>query len=179
MYEFDKKLEGFNSFYLWLVIGDSAMMLAAIVSAIYISVLLGVFIGICACLAYVFFVSDELKKRFGLRHKRVDGGLALSVVSGRETDGDAISKIYIPARLMWLDVVKVVANEGQRKADPNAQVVYIPRSVRKIEKDALSVLPMLYRVVYEGTAEEWDMICKEDRLDRLEIIFSNSDTQEV
>ena len=179
MYEFEKKLEHFNSFYLWLVIGVGTMMIAAIVSAIYISVLLGVFICICACLAYLFFLSDELKRRLGLKHKRVDGGLSLSVVSGKETHGDAIPEIHIPARLMWLDVVRLSSNAGQRGTAPDVQVVYLPRSVRKIEKDALSALPMLYRVVYEGTAEEWEKICKEDVLDRLEIIFSNQNTQEV
>lgn len=176
MTELEERVKKFNKFYLWLVIAVGALCVAAVLCAVYVRVFLGVIIGMCAVLAYVFVLSDELRRVFGVRYKRVEGGIALSVISAKNQAES--EERYIPSRLMWLDVVALSAPEGRFVPDSVTDTLFIPATVKVIEKDALSGMTALCRVVYMGTAEEWQSVETGEELDGLQVAFISEDAFE-
>ena len=176
MSELDAKVKQFNKFYLWLVIAVGALCAAAVLCAVYVRVFVGIIIGICSALAYVFILSDELHRAFGVRYKRVDGGISLSVTAHKQPVDT--EERYLPSRLMWLDVVSLSAPEGKYVPDKVTDTLFIPATVKVIEKGALSGMTALCRVVYMGSAEEWQSVETGDELEGLQIAFATEDTLE-
>ena len=175
MPEFEKKIEKFNKFYLWLLIGVGALLVAAILSAVYIKVSVGIILGICAAVAYTVALNSELRTSLGLKYRRVEGGIELTVVAPQKGPDGELTERHLPSRLMWLDVVAVGKPEKKDTPDTNAEVIFIPSSVAKIEGNALSEMSSLRRIVFYGSPEEWESINKGAELDMLEIVFENTD----
>lgn len=141
---------GFHKFYLIFIIACALVALLSILLAIYANVLGGIGVAIILAISYRVILSDELKRRLSLSYRRVDGGLALSVKeSGRE---DA----YLPSRLMWLDVTELSREE--KKPAATAVRLYLPRSLRHVDRDAFSGMDGLRELIYEGSEEEWSRV---------------------
>ncbi|MBQ8849583.1 MAG: hypothetical protein IJ011_04550 [Clostridia bacterium] len=170
MSDFEKKIQKFNKFYLWLVIAVGVVMVAAITVAVYVSVFAGVIVGIVGALVYLLLLSDEMKRSLGLWYRRIDGGISVSVISPKGKKAAKETERYIPERLMRLDVVAIDAPEGKDAPDALAEVLYIPRSVKRIEAGALSGMVSLSRIIYAGSAEEWAAVVCEDELEEIEVI---------
>ncbi len=177
MSEFDTKVKQFNKFYLWLVIAVGALCAAAVLCAVYVRVFVGIVIGICAALAYVFLLSDELHRAFGVRYRRVEGGISLSVIAPKKPQ-DTVER-YLPARLMWLDVVSLSAPEGKYAPDTVTRTLFIPATVKVIEKGALSGMTALCQVVYMGLPEQWQTVETGDELEGLQIAFGIEDATQA
>ena len=173
MTSFEEKVKKFNSFYLWLIIAVCALSAAAILVAVYFEVYVGVIIGICTALAYAYTLGYELRSSLGFKYTRISGGIALSAVEPkRDAEGNSAER-HIPSRLMWLDVVALTPPEKNASADTLAETVYIPASVKKIEKGALSAMPSLCRIVYLGSHEEWCEIDTEEELSAYELVCTD------
>lgn len=169
MAEFEEKVKKFNRFYLCLVIAVASVSVAAIITAMYINIMAGVIIGICGVLAYLLLLSDEMKRSLGIWYRRIEGGLSVWVIEPKKKDCVS-SERYIPQKIMWLDVVSLSAPEGKDRPDTTATTLYIPPSVKRIEKDALSSMTSLVCIKYLGSSEEWAQVICEAELDGINIV---------
>ncbi len=174
---FDESFKKFNKSYLTLVIIIGVIMAAAITLAILWRVMAGLLLGIGGAVAYTFLLSDMIKKGLGLWYKRVEGGIACSVISSKKLEGE--KERALPERLMWLDVTALCAPEGKDAPDTYAEILYLPVSVKRIEADALSGMAALKRIVYGGSAEEWQQVSCEADLSEIEIETRNAECEEV
>lgn len=172
---FEEKIKKFNSFYLWLLIAVGALSAAAVISAVYIKVYVGIIIGICAAVAYTAALNNELRLSLGLGYKRVEGGIALTLVEPKKDKNGGSSDRYLPSRLMWLDVVALARPEKECSADREAETLFIPSSVKRIEGGALSGMTSLRRIVFLGSPEEWCEIEKGEELCEYELSFGNGE----
>ena len=144
--EFSVRLQRFEKSYLRLVIGCACGAALAIVLAVFFRVSVGFVAAIGVAFAYRLLLSDCLKKHLSLTCERNPDGVTVSVVG--EWD-----ELWIPARLLWLDVTEV-------KAACGAECLHIPKSVKRI--GASEETPV--RIFYEGSAEEWSAVVGNESL---------------
>ena len=171
MTAFEEKIKKFNKFYFWLVIAVFALFGAAIATALYLNVLAGVTIAICAAAAYILLVADEVKRTFGLAYNRVDGGLSVCVALPRGKNDLAEEERRIPERLLWLDVVELSVVDEKKSSDSKVRTLYVPRSVKRIKASFFATTPSLTTIRYLGCEEEWAAVVCEAELNGIEIIF--------
>ena len=171
MTSFEERMKKFNKFYLWLVIAVFTLFGAAIVTAVYLNLLAGVAIAICAATAYILLLSDEMKRALGLSHNRVDGGLSVCIaIPTSKSDLDREER-RIPERLLWLDVVELSVVDGKYKPVPEVKTLIIPRSVKRIKASFFETAPALTAIRYLGSAKEWADIECDGSLDGIDIQF--------
>ena len=175
MTSFEEKVKKFNSFYLWLIISVGALSAAAILTAVYFEVYVGIIIGICAAVSYTATLGYELRTSLGFKYTRISGGIALSAVEPKRDAESSSAERHIPSRLMWLDVVALTPPEKNAPADTLAETVYIPVSVKKIEQGALSAMPSLCRIVYLGSYDEWCEIDTCEELSAYELVCTEGE----
>ena len=155
---FKCRLKSFGNLYLETIIGVGAILATAIFLGVKVNVMLGLCLAIVAVCVYAIVVEDGLRRKLGVAYSRVSGGVSLSVIdTKRNVKWDRESR-YIPARVMWLDVVALGGRTGKQKADEQVKTVYIPTSVKKIEKNAFEGMTALEKIVYEGTEEQWSEV---------------------
>ncbi len=167
--EYKERLKKFNSFYLALVISVGAVIAAAIVLGVFVRVSAGLIVGICGVLVYLLLLSDEMKRGLGLWYKRVDGGIACSAIASKKLVG--CTERHIPERLMWLDVVELCPPMGKDRPDRQISVLYLPVSVKKIDKNAFSGMDALCLIAYGGSADDWKGVSCEADISGIEIEF--------
>ncbi len=173
---FEERVKKFNSFYLTLVISVGALSAAAILLAVFFKASVGLAVGICGVLLYVLLLSERMKKGLGLWYRRCEDGIACSVIESKK-DGDCGER-HIPSRLMWLDVTELCPVCGKDRPDVQTEVLHLPCSVKRIDKDALLEMPCLKKIVYHGSAEQWtEVVCSGD-MSKIEIITEQKEAEE-
>ena len=178
MTEFEQRMKKFNRFYLWLIIGLSALSVAAIVTAVYYNAFVGILLGICVLLAYNFTLRDELRRSLGVSYKRVEGGISLTPIAQKSKKEAEIIEKVLPSRLMWLDVVAISAPEKDAVTDTRTEIIFIPSSVTAVDENAFEQMSALRRIVYDGSSEAWQGIFGGVLSDAVELVFSNESNDE-
>ena len=166
----------FNRFYICLIAAIGAVLVAALVLGVHVNLMLGLFVGIAGAVLYPLLLADEMKKSLGLWCRRIEGGIACSVISSKRLEGRTEKEV--PERLMWLDVVALCPPEKKDKADTRTEVLYLPRTLKKIEQGSLSGMTALRLITYGGTAAEWSQIELDEELPAIEIEFKEQETDE-
>ena len=168
---FPKRLEKFNGFYLLVVLASIVSLGVGIFVAVTSDLLWGVAIFFAAIFIYVYFTSSELHEKLGIWYK-TDAG-SLFVTKCRARYGDIF---YIPARLLWYDVEEICDNAFFSPANKNAELraIYLPKTLKRIGKNAFASCAALSEIHFEGTKEEFGKIENGTSLDGLEIIFGAS-----
>ena len=168
------RLKSFSESYLNLVVGVGLLLAVAIWLGVKVHVLAGMGLATVAVCIYAICVEDGLRKKLGVAYTRVTGGVSLTVVDPKcKTKWDKTQR-QIPARVMWLDVVALGGRTKKQKADADVVTLYLPVSVKKIEKDALDGMISLRELVYDGTEEQWNEVEKLADLSSLEIKIQNA-----
>ena len=178
MTSFEERIKKFNRFYLWLVIAVFTLFGAAIVTAVYANVLLGVTIGICAASAYILLLSNELKRALGLSHSRVDGGLSVCATAPSVGSDIQRDERRIPDRLLWLDVVELSHPDEKIRPYTEVKTLFIPRSVMRIKESFFEAVPSLTAIRYLGSAEEWEAVSREGVPEGITVIFENQNEEQ-
>lgn len=97
--------------------------------------------AICPSLSYVSRLND-----------------GMDITSGGNFSDTGLTEINAPAGLTVID-------DNCFNSMPELYSIYIPRSVKCIKKEAFDHCPLLERIVYEGTGEEWNAIQRENGWD--------------
>ena len=164
----------FSEFYIHLVVGVGLFLAAAIWLGVKVHVLAGLGLAIIAVCVYCISVEDRMRKVLGLAYTSILGGVRLAVVDPQcQTKWDRSIR-RIPCRVMWLDVIAIGGRTGRQKADGEVTVVYIPSSVKRIEKNAFEGMTALATLVFEGSAEQWDKVEKLADLSGLQVTVKES-----
>lgn len=148
------KVAAFGKFYLFLVIICGVILCGAIALAVYVHVAVGIAVGVVAVVLYRCALDDTLKKTFGLAYKRVEGGIAVAPI--KKDRGECPQALYVPERLMWLDVVGLYGAE--KKAERGYAEIYLPATVKIIEEDCLASFDRLEAVYFNGERAAWEQI---------------------
>ena len=147
-----KKEKEFNRFYLTFVLICSGICVAGIIVSIFTYVFVAAIVFAVVYAAYKMILSVELKKRFGIAYRLAEDGLEVSVVRDVKCGTDERA-VYLPKRIMWLDVVALAPAHGN--ADANVTELYIPDSVKRISAEALCEMTALCTVRYGGSPVNW------------------------
>ena len=136
------RLQKFEQSYLWLVIGCGCGAALAILLGVLWRVSVGLILAIAVALAYRTALPELLKTHLGLACRRNRDGVTVSVLPT-----DAIwEELWIPARLLWLDVTELGEVSGVR-------ALHLPRSIRRLGTRKAESSPT--QILYEGSPEEW------------------------
>lgn len=154
--EFATRLQAFEKSYLWLVIGCGCGCAVAVLLAVMLRVWVGLVLAIAVAIAYRTVLDDLLKKQLGLSCRRNPDGVTVSVAADAP-----LGELWIPGRLLWLDVTELDGTAG------GVTELHLPRSVRRIGQGEL--WNGVGRLLYEGGPEEWAAIRKDELPEGLEV----------
>ena len=173
---FKCRLKGFGEFYLHMVVGVCVLAASSIWLALKVHPFAGLFLAFVTVLVYAVSLEYNLRKKLGLGYSRVKRGAAVSVVDPRAEVKWNREIRRIPERLLWLDVVAIGEKDPKQKSDVQVTTVYIPVSVKKIDKKAFDGMTALTTLVYEGTEEQWSEVEILADIDGIEIVKSEQKT---
>ena len=168
--EYASRLAKFEKFYLQLVIMCGAFFAVSVTVAVLWRVSVGILLAIIAALTYKLFLTDELKKSLGYFSRRVHDGLALR--AARKCT-DAV--IYVPEKLLWLDVTQIDARAFGEYMGGVAEEIVLPATVVRIGEDAFVGCKALKTVRYLGSREQWEAVeCSSD-MSPYTVVFDNGE----
>ena len=147
------RLEKFMSFYRTLVVAAFAGITAAVIVAIYESLLYGALIGIGSIFIYIFFASNEIFEKLGLAYKTTAGSLEIKYC--RKKYGDVF---FVPSKILWYDVEKIGDEAFNSVKNEGLTEIYIPKSIKSFGKDVFCGCADLIAIRFEGSEEEWQAI---------------------
>lgn len=157
-----------SKFYTVTVIISALMILAAIFIAVNIKVSTGLICGMVAVLYYIATVTHILKKKLGIAYTSTTGQLRITGVFGKGRE-----EIWIPRRLLWLDVTELEDKAFCHECSKNIKVVHLPATLTRIGKNAFDGCESLERILYEGSIEQWEEIELECELGEIKVEFSD------
>lgn len=167
--ELSRKKQAFNKFYLELVILCALICAVAIVLSVLVYVFAGIAVAMIAVVAYKLLLDRELRRKFGLSYRRVEGGLAVAPIKGGERQDDGTLAISVPDRLMWLDVVEL--ERAQKNPETGISELYLPNSIRKIDKSVIESMTELKSIRFGGTQESFTELLDGELREGVELIF--------
>ncbi len=165
--EYARRQGDFNSFYTYLVIASATIFMCGIAVAIIVNLIVGIIMAIAAPVVYWSFCADELKKKLGITYKTASG--ELWVTGCKATYGE---RFYIPARLLWYDVTELGESAFNKADNLNITCIYLPRSLKRIKKDAFVGCASLDTVCFEGDETLWSSIDGIDELNGITVTFN-------
>lgn len=125
--------------------------------------LIGAFVTV---MFYLSATSNMLYSRLGYAYKTDRGELTVTEIYGQKRE-----EVYLPERLFFCDVVAIGSEACDHKSSEELKVLHLPRTLRRIDADALKGTPMLEKICFGGSEEEWaevEVLCE---LDGIEICF--------
>ena len=125
--------------------------------------LIGAFVTV---MFYLSASSNMLYSRLGYAYKTDRGELTVTEIYGQRRE-----EVYLPERLFFCDVVAIGSEACDHKSSAELKVLHLPRTLRRIDADALKGTPMLEKICFGGSEEEWaevEVLCE---LDGIEICF--------
>ena len=166
---FSLRYEKFHVFYLLVVLAAIISLGVGIYIAVSEDLLWGSLILFAAVFIYVYFATSELCEKLGLWYKTDSG--SLSVTKCRARYGNLF---VVPSRLLWYDVEELCDKAFFSPANKNCDLVaiFLPKSLKRIGKDAFIGCSSLKTIYYEGSSEEWEKIINESSLTDVEVIFN-------
>ncbi len=139
-----------SKLYLVTVIISAIMILAAIFVAVNIKVSVGLICGMVAVVYYIITVTHILKKKLGISYTSTTGQLKITELLGKNRE-----EIWIPRRLLWLDVTEIEDEAFDHECSRKIKVLHLPSTLKRIGKDAFKSCESLERICFEGNDEEW------------------------
>ncbi len=164
--DFLNELQSANGSYLTTVVIFALIVAVGLITAAFLNVFAGLAVCVAAVLYYMFATKLILDKKLGISYKSTSG--ELSVISLKARDKQ---EIFIPSRLLWLDVTEIEAHALKDGGAQNVHTIHLPATLKVIGEDLLDGCDALRTICFEGSSEEWDAIEKNTSFDGLEIIF--------
>ena len=125
--------------------------------------LIGAFVTV---VFYLSATSNMLYSRLGYAYKSDRGELTVTEIYGQHRE-----EVYLPERLFFCDVVAIGNEACDHKSSAELKILHLPRTLKKIDADAFMGTPMLEKICFGGSEEEWaevELLCE---LDGIEICF--------
>ena len=117
--------------------------------------LIGAFVTV---VFYLSATSNMLYSRLGYAYKTDRGELTVTEIYGQHRE-----EVYLPERLFFCEVVAIGSEACDHKSSAEMKVLHLPRTLKRIDADALGGAPLLERICYGGTREEWaevEVLCE-------------------
>ena len=125
--------------------------------------LIGAFVTV---VFYLSSSSNMLYSRLGYAYKSDRGELTVTEIYGQHRE-----EVYLPERLFFCDVVAIGSEACDHKSSAELKILHLPRTLKRIDADAFMGTPMLEKICFGGSEEEWaevELLCA---LDGIEICF--------
>ena len=125
--------------------------------------LIGAFVTV---VFYLSAGSNMLYSRLGYAYKSDRGELTVTEIYGQHRE-----EVYLPERLFFCDVVAIGSEACDHKSSAELKILHLPRTLKRIDADAFMGTPMLEKICFGGSEEEWaevELLCE---LDGIEICF--------
>ena len=125
--------------------------------------LIGAFVTV---VFYLSATSNMLYSRLGYAYKSDRGELTVTEIYGQHRE-----EVYLPERLFFCDVVAIGSEACDHKSSAELKILHLPRTLKRIDADAFMGTPMLEKICFGGSEEEWaevELLCE---LDGIEICF--------
>ncbi len=164
--EFLDSLKKIKDSYLHTVIVCAVLVAAGIALAVFVNTVLGLVIGVAAVLIYMFMTKDILKKNLGISYRSTSGALSVTAL-----DAKGKEEIWIPSRLIGLDVTEIEANAFKEGQNSNIQTLHLPATIKVIGENVIESCLGLKTLYFQGSEEEWNEIIKNFELGEIELIF--------
>lgn len=169
--EFLSDLKRMNEQYRTTVILVGAFILCATVTAVAWKVSYGLMIALIGVIMYIAAVGQLLYRRLGLSYVSLAGSLRISEIYGKDRDS-----IYIPKRLLWLEVSELGERASVHASSAGVRTLYLPATLRSIREGALDGFSSLSLICFEGSEEEWSAIEGAYVPEGVEIVFGKGVT---
>ena len=125
--------------------------------------LIGAFVTV---VFYLSAGSNMLYSRLGYAYKSDRGELTVTEIYGQHRE-----EVYLPERLFFCDVVAIGSEACDHKSSAELKILHLPRTLKRIDADAFMGTPMLEKICFGGSEEEWaevELLCE---LDGIEVCF--------
>lgn len=167
--DFLSDLELSSKAYLVIVAASAVLVAGAIVLAVLWNVFYGLLLAIIAVLLYIAATGRMLYARLGFSYDSIPGALRITGVYGKHRN-----QIFIPRRLLWLDVAEIGEKAFCHASSSKIRAVYLPSSLKTIGKDIFEGCEALSLICFEGSEEEWNAIEKETSFEGIEMLFGQT-----
>jgi hypothetical protein len=167
--EFLSDLEWTKKLYLAVVIVSFALAAASIGVAVIWKVSYGLVGAFATVVFYLNATSHILYTKLGFSHTSERGELTVTEIYGKNRE-----EVFVPERLLWLDVTSIGKEACDHKSSAEIKVLHLPRTLKTIEIDAFKGVRGLERICYGGSEEEWsevEILCE---LENIEICFNDA-----
>lgn len=164
--DFLRDLDLTSKAYLIIVAATGFLALCAIVMGVTAKVSYGVAAAVIVAVAYVGAVDKLLYSHLGLGYKTSSGELTVTAVYGKGRNA-----AFIPRRLLMVRVTKIGERAFEHKSSCNITAVYLPKTIKTVEKDAFEGAPLLSAIYYEGSREDWERVDKRCSFGGTEVVF--------
>lgn len=164
--KYRKDLKTVSDFYLFTLIICGAVVVGGILLAVGSSVFVGLLVCISAILIYIAITSNLLYKFLGISYRSSTGQLTVTNLYGNGRE-----EIWIPRRLIMLDVTEIGDNAFNHKSSASIVAVHLPSTLKVIGEKAFDGCDALTSIYFEGSTTEWEAIEKHTDLSSLNVIF--------
>ena len=172
--EFLDNLKSANSSYLANIETCACIALCGIILAVQFFLWIGIGITLISALLYVFYTKSILQKKLGISYKTTSGALTVTKLCPKDKE-----EIYVPRRLLWLDVNALEDKAFSCECAKNMRSVHLPATLTVIGKDVFEGCDALKTVYFEGTQEDFEKIESDTSFDGLELIFCDCAEYEI
>lgn len=155
--------------YLVTVVVCTGAAAGAIVIAILFKVSYGVMLAVATVIVYISAVGQILYIKLGFSYLSLSGELRITEVYGRKRNS-----VYIPRRLLWLEVTEIRERAFCHSSSAKVQTVYLPKTLKKIGRNAFEGCESLERICFEGSESEWNAVEGAELVCGVEIVFGES-----
>ena len=166
--EFLADLKWTDDLYRVILIASFVLAAASIGIAVMWKVSYGLLGAFVTVLFYMAAVSNMLYAKLGFAYTSERGELTVTELYGKNRE-----EAFVPERLLLLDVTVLGKEACDHKSSAEIRVLHLPRTLKKIETDALKGTLALERICYGGSAEEWAEVAIECDLGDVEICFDD------
>ena len=171
---FLNSLQRVNDSYIITVILSMSTVAVGVVLAVFLSVLAGLALALVAIILYMLRTRIILSRELGISYRSTSGELNVTSFDAKEKE-----EIFIPSRLLMLDVCEIEGDAFSSPASKNLRSVHLPATLKVIGKDIFSSCDMLETVYFQGSAKEWDNIDKTTDFEKYNLIFFDASTYEI
>lgn len=154
--------------YLHTLIISGAVILGAIAVAVFYRVSIGIALAVLGVVIYSIAASNTLYNKLGLAYRSSTGKMTVTEAYGRRR-----STVFIPERIMMLDVCEISDRAFDHKSSETVSTVYLPATLTRIGKDVFRGCPELREIHYAGSASQWELIESDTDLGDITVIFSS------
>lgn len=159
-------LSSFSRTYWFLVACVGVIVLFSVVVAIVWQISLGLLSGIAGAVLYEYFKRDAFRTHLGMRVKIENGGLSVTSLHAKGKE-----MLYLPEALVGWQIRELGEGAMGAKRNENLTVLYLPASLRRIEKGAFDGCPALSEIRFAGSRDAFEKIACDADLSGITLSF--------